>query len=429
VRVTVSEDPHASLSTPMRATLARAASERSEDERAALRDLFATTAPTNPAHAEALEARTLRDELTRGDTPVRTRVMRDDDPDRRTRILSRGQWASPADEVRCAVPAALRIDHPAEVANRLELARFVVGDTNPITARVLANHYFQLLLGQSLVATPDDWGTRGGTPTHRALLDWLATSLRSGGWDVRAYLRMLLLSETYRRSSVVTPELVLADPNNALLSRGQRRRLDAEQIRDAALAAAGILEPTIGGPPAFVPHPEGLYEVGFAAVPTYPVDREPREHHRRALYTFLRRSAPHPSLALFDVPDRTHAIARRDETSTPTQALALWNDVHFLEAARVLATRARRAHEGDPDAQIEEVFRRVLSRRPSDEERTLLRASYDAERAELEDDEANAAALLAVGDLDVTHEATLEDAALTHVARAVMSTSESITRE
>ncbi|MBN8611579.1 MAG: PSD1 domain-containing protein [Deltaproteobacteria bacterium] len=432
LRVLVSSDARAIVTPAVRSALDRPAIERTDAERAEVRALFVEAVPSSPAHDEALEARALRAELARGDAPVRTRVMREDDPDRRTRILSRGQWASPAEEVRCAVPAALRIDHPVEVANRLELARFVVGETNPITLRVLANHYFQLLVGTSLVATPDDWGTRGGTPAHRALLDWLATSLRNGHWDLRAYLRMIVLSETYRRSSTVSPELALADPTNALLSRGVRRRLEAELVRDGALVAAGLLAPSIGGPPAFVSHPDGLYEAtgdGLGAITTYPVDRAPRAHHRRALYTFWRRSAPHPSMALFDAPDRIHAVARREETSTPTQALALWNDPHFVEAARVMATRARRAHPADPDAQIEDVFRRVLARPPTEAERALLRASYDAERAELEDAADDADALLTIGDADVARDASLDDAALTHVARAVLSTSESITRE
>ncbi len=432
LRVQVSSDEQAIVSAPLRAALGRAPGERSDEERAALRAIFTDAARESPVTREAAELGRLRAELARGDTPVATRVMRDDDPDRRTHILARGQWGQNGEGVRCAVPATLRIDHPVEVANRLELARFVVGDDNPITSRVLANHYFQLFVGRSLVATPDDWGTRGGTPTQRALLDWLATRLRRSGWDLRAFLRELLSSETYRRSSVVTAEHVLADPNNAFFSRGERRRLDAEVIRDTALVASGLLGSTLGGPPAFVSHPDGLYEVtgdGLGAMTTYPIERDPVDQHRRALYTFWRRSLPHPSMTLFDAPGRLHAVARREETSTPTQALALWNDPHFIESARALAVRARALHPSDVDARITEVFRRVLARPPTDAEHTLLRESYDAERVDVERDIDGARALLDVGESDVTRDAVLDDVALMHVARALLSTSESITRE
>jgi hypothetical protein len=429
VRVLVSSEEGAVLSAPLRTAVAR--TERDDTTRVALSRLFTEVAATSPVRVLAAERAALAAELVRGDTPVATRVMRDDDGGRRTSILVRGQWGQPGDRVRCAVPAALRIDHPVEIEDRLGLARFVVSDDNPITARVLANHYFRLVMGQSLVATPEDWGTRGGTPEHRALLDWLASSLRAR-WDLRAYLRMLLLSETYRRSSRVTPEGVLADPDARLLSRARRRRLDVEVLRDQALAAAGLLDPTAGGPPAFVSHPDGLYEAmgdGLGALTIYPVDRDPRQHHRRALYTFWRRSAPHPSLSLFDAPSRMHAVAAREETSTPTQALALWNDPHFVEAARVLAARALAAHPEDLDAQIVEIVRRVLARVPTDAELEALRSAHGQERAELESLGTEAATILRVGESDLATRDVAGEAALVLVARAVLSSSESITRE
>lgn len=420
------------LSALLRAALATPEATRSVEQRAALRMMFAAVGEGSPARIEALEHERIRHALALGDTRVHTRVMREDDPDRTTHILSRGQWGQPAEPVRCAVPAALRIDHPIDVRDRLELARFIVGQDNPISSRVLANHYLTLLLGQSLVATPDDWGSRGGTPSDRALIDWLASTLRDSGWDLRAFLRRIALSETYRQSSHVTPEAMLLDPDNRALARAARPRLSAEMLRDQALAAAGLLTPALGGRPAFVPHPDGLYEAlgeGLGAMTSYPVDREPRQQHRRALYTFWRRSAPHPSFLLFDAPDRMHAIARREQTSTPTQALALLHDPHFVEAARVLAARARATHPRDLDAQLTFMVRRVLLRTPSDAERSLLRAAYEAEREELALDPAAATALLRVGELDAPSDEPIDHAAATLVARALLSSSEAMTRE
>jgi mono/diheme cytochrome c family protein len=428
-RVRLSPDEAAVLSGPLRAALAR--TDRDDATRAALSGLFAEVASTTPVRELAAERAELSAELARGDTPVATRVMRDDDGGRRTHILLRGQWGQPGDRVRCAVPAALRIDHPVEIEDRLGLARFVVSDENPITARVLANHYFRFATGQSLVTTPEDWGTRGGTPEHRDLLDFLAGSLRAR-WDLRAYLRAIFLTDTYRRSSRATAEDVLADPHARLLARAGRRRLDAEVIRDQALAAAGLLVLVPGGPPAFVSHPDGLYEQmgdGLGGMTTYPIDRDPRQQHRRALYTFWRRSAPHPSLSLFDTPSRMHAVAAREETSTPTQALALWNDPHFVEAARTLAARARASHPADLDAQIVEIFGRVLARPPTAAELDALRAAHAEERAELESLGAEAGPILRVGESDVVTSDGVEEAALVLVARAVLSSSESITRE
>lgn len=293
-------------------------------------------------------------------------VMREwDGPRRVTPILTRGQWDAPGETVEPGVPEVLASWPTGAPRNRLGLAQWLTDPRHPLVARVAANRYWRLVFGQGLVATPEDFGVQGARPTHPELLDWLAVWLVENGWDVKAYLRMLVLTDAYRRSSIpARPEDAAADPANVWLARGPRLRLSAEQVRDAALAASGLLVPTIGGPSVKPYQPEGLWE-DSGTQHIYHQDSGPKLY-RRSLYTFWRRTCPPPLMTVFDAPSREFCRVRRDETLTPLQGLALMNETGLLEAARVLAESLVRAHP-DPreqDRRIEEACRRLIGRPP-----------------------------------------------------------------
>jgi hypothetical protein len=256
---------------------------------------------------------------------------------RKTFILVRGDYASPGEEVTAATPAilpALADDLPR---NRLGLAKWLVAADNPLTARVTVNRFWQSLFGTGLVATPDDFGSQGALPSHPELLDWLAVEFRESGWDVKRLVKLIVTSATYRQESAIPPGLADRDPGNRLLARGPRFRLQAEVLRDQALAAAGLLVPTLGGPAVKPYHPPGLYEqvVNQKDNPkaTY-AQGSGSDLHRRSLYTYWKRSVPHPAMLAFDAPFRETCTVKRSRTNTPMQALTLMNDPTFVEAAR-----------------------------------------------------------------------------------------------
>ena len=269
-------------------------------------------------------------------------VMRDLPPDRArpTFILARGSYDAPTDRVEADTPAMLpKFEGPK---NRLGLARWLVAPNNPLAARVVVNRYWGLLFGTGLVATPEDFGNQGRLPTHPALLDYLAVSLREGGWDLKALLRQIVLSQTYRQSSVATARALEIDPANEKLARGPSYRLASEQIRDSALAASGLLVRTIGGPSVYPYQPPGLWEELATRNATTYAQGKGDDLHRRSLYTVWKRSTPPPSAISFDASERLLCIVKRQRTSTPLQALVLLNDVQYVEAARVLAERLLR---------------------------------------------------------------------------------------
>jgi hypothetical protein len=428
----VSADESAVLSPALSDALQQPREARSAEAVAALARTFTRAGNGSPVRDAARELRDIELE-TRRLQPTPTRVMRDDDPGRRTHIMLRGMWGRPGDEVRCAVPTALRGGAASQqVSDRLTLARWMVSEDSPTTARILANRYAQRIFGRGFIPTPDDLGVRGTRPTHPALLDWLAVELRESRWNLRAFLRLLVTSQTYRRDSSERAELSARDAQNLLLARGHRVRLDAEVLRDQASFASGLLVDELGGPPVFPYHPDGIYEAINDAVgdlTTYRPDRDTRRIHRRAMYSFWRRATLLPSLSLLDAPLRIYGTARRDETNTPTQALAILNEPFFVESARTLAERARREAPGDIDRQIEQVIRHVLGRRARPDEVAVARQSYDAELLELRGT-ADPQRLLCIGEasFDAAGDAAAQ-AAMTLVARAVLSSSEALHRE
>ncbi|MEZ6017084.1 MAG: DUF1553 domain-containing protein [Planctomycetota bacterium] len=334
-------------------------------------------------------------------------VMRDRAEPRETRLLDRGQYDRPKGEpLQPDVPAALGGLTADAPRNRLGLARWLVDPANPLVARVAANRVWASFFGAGLVTTPEDFGVRGARPTHRAVLDHLAVSLVDSGWDLQALERRIALSATYRQSSHAAPALRERDPENHLLARGPRHRLDAETVRDQALFAAGLLVERIGGPSVKPYQPAGLWEelAGGAGQGPY-VQSAGDDLYRRSLYTYRKRTVPHPTLTTFDAPGFELCVARRARTNTPLQALALWNDPTYAEAARHLAARMwaapRSAGAGEgvdaDDTRLAFGARVVLSRELRAEELRVLRASLDAYRASFGADPAAAAAHLGIG--------------------------------
>ncbi|GAB4383167.1 MAG: PSD1 and planctomycete cytochrome C domain-containing protein [Phycisphaerales bacterium] len=256
---------------------------------------------------------------------------------RMTRLLEKGSFLNPAEPVEPGVPevfAQMRIREPT---NRLELAGWLMHPDNPLTARVTVNRFWEAFFGRGIVETSEDFGTQGRPPSHPELLDYLAVTFIQSGWSVKELCRQIVTSSTYRQSSRVSAEHLSLDPQNRLLSRFPRLRLEAEMIRDQALAVAGLLGPTIGGPPVYPPQPDGVWMVVYSDDQWTPSTGQDR--YRRALYTFWRRTSPYPSMISFDAPSREFCVPRRIRTNTPLQAFVTLNDPVYVEAAQALARR------------------------------------------------------------------------------------------
>lgn len=318
--------------------------------------------------------------------PLRVPIMRELDPvdARKTFLLDKGNYLSPEREVK---PGLLGRFGPVdrEQPNRLDAARWLFSPDNPLTARVSVNRFWGQLFGRGLVETQEDFGTQGALPTHPALLDWLAVHFsRDLQWDVKALLRTLVMSETYRQSSVAPAAVAQIDPRNELLSHYPRRRLTAEQIRDQALAHSGLLSSKIGGPSVFPPQPEGLWKAAFNNRERVWETSEGEDRHRRALYTFWRRTMPYPSLTTFDAPSRETATFRRVPTNTPLQAFVTMNDPAFIEMARALGRRLVAEGGATNEARISYGLNLVLTRPPTPAQIEPLIAFRDEQVAAFE---------------------------------------------
>ncbi len=263
-------------------------------------------------------------------------VMQEREVPRDTFLLIRGAYDKPGDKVTPGVPAVLPVLPKSAPNNRLGFARWLVDPSNPVTARVAVNRFWQMYFGVGLVKTVEDFGSQGEWPTHPELLDWLATEFVRTGWDIKAMQKLIVTSATYRQSSKATPELLQKDPENRLLARAPRLRLPAGMIRDQALAVSGLLVEQIGGPSVKPYQPAGLWKE--LSGQDYVQDKG-EKLYRRSLYTFWKRSSPPPSLMNFDAAGREACVVRETRTNTPLQALDLMNDVTYLEASRKLAER------------------------------------------------------------------------------------------
>jgi hypothetical protein len=349
-------------------------------------------------------------------------------PGRRpTHVLYRGSYDSPKEKVEPDVPAAVLPFPESLPRNRLGLARWLLDDRHPLTARVAVNRIWQIFFQQGLVVTAEDFGSQGTPPTHPELLDRLARDFMNSGWNVKELCRRIVLSSTYRQSSrPKDPTTLTRDPDNALLARGPHGRLSAEMIRDNALAISGLLVRKVGGPSVFPYQPAGLWEESG----TNQVYHQSRGEglYRRSLYTFRRRTSPPPALTAFDAPSREWCLARRERTATPLQALVLLNDPQFVEAARVLAEKLM--HQPRLADRLTTAFRLATSRYPSAKELALLTQMYQEQKDRFEKSPLQAEALLAVGETPRSPALPpAEHAAMTVVTQAVMNLGDCLTRK
>ncbi len=284
--------------------------------------------------------RSIRELVAKRDAPVRVPVIEELANNRRrtTHVMLRGNFRSPGEPVNARLPESFVDDGGEAPTDRLGLARWLFSDTNPLTARVAVNRYWSRLMGAGLVETEEDFGTQGLPPSHPELLDYLAVDFREQGWDVRHLLRKIVMSATYQQGSALTAAALDRDPRNRLLSRGPRVRLSAEVVRDQALAVSGLLSGKSYGPPVYPPSPIKRFVNAFTGGMTWQ-ESEGEDRHRRAIYTFLKRSAPHPLFETFDMASRETCSFRRLRTNTPLQSFMTLNDITFIEAARALADK------------------------------------------------------------------------------------------
>ncbi len=360
-------------------------------------------------------------------------VMQELPQPRETFMLARGDYRNRTEEVAPATPAWLPAFPSGSPRNRLGLARWLVSDNHPLTARVAINHYWQTYFGEGLVRTAEDFGLQGELPSHPKLLDWLAIAFIETGWNIKAIQKKIVMSATYRQRSGTTPELQARDPENLLLARGPRYRLLAESVRDNALAAAGLLDLRIGGPSVFPYQPEGIWEeMAYGDMFTAQVYRRGSggDLYRRSLYTFWKRTIPPPSLAVFDAPDREKCIARRSRTNTPLQALVLLNDPTYVEASRALAERMIRSGGEELEDRIRFAYEATLARLPTKAEYRLLGdlARGLVRKFTSKPDLAND--LLRVGERPPAKEAAAPElAAWSMVASSILNLDETISKE
>ncbi|HBY59886.1 MAG TPA: hypothetical protein DEH78_08685, partial [Solibacterales bacterium] len=345
-------------------------------------------------------------------------------------VLYRGAYDQLRDKVEPAAPSALPTMPEGLPRNRLGLAQWLVSDTHPLTARVTVNRFWQEVFGTGLVRTSEDFGSQGQLPTHPELLDWLAVDFRENGWDVKRFFKQIFLSATYRQSAASSPLKLEKDPENRLLSRGPRFRMDAEVVRDAALAASGLLNPRIGGPSVKPYQPDGVWEtVAMPVSDTRFYVRDAGDRlYRRSMYTFWKRSAPPASMDIFNAPSRENCTVRRERTNTPLQALVTLNDVQFFEAARALAESAQR-EASTFDKQLDAMTLRVLSRPLDLRERGVLKDAHAGFLAHYKAHPAEAKQAIAAG--ESTPDPALDPAqlaALTMVANSILNLDEAVNK-
>jgi hypothetical protein len=323
-------------------------------------------------------------------------VMAEMEKPRDTFLLARGVYNQPAEKVTPGVPAALPVLPDEYPNNRLGFARWLVHPSNPLTSRVAVNRLWQMLFGVGLVKTAENFGSQGEWPSHPALLDWLATEYIQGGWDTKALLKHIVTSATYRQSSKAPPQLLEKDPENRLLARGPRFRVPPEIVRDQALAISGLLAERIGGPSVKPYQPAGLWSE-LAGGKDYEQDHG-RDLYRRSLYTLWKRTAPPPSMMIFDAPGREACTVLATRTNTPLQALDLMNDVTYIEASRKLAERMMVEGGESPEKRIEYGFRLATARPPSHDEAGILLGSLHQYLDAFQTDPMSASKLLSQGE-------------------------------
>ncbi len=428
-RLAASSLPEAKLdghNAPLIVALSTPAEKRTNEQRA---ELAAAHRAADPAYARLLAQQS---ELQKSVSSLRSSiakvmVMEDMPQPRKTFMLTRGLYTKPGAEVTAGVPARLPQLPDGATANRLALARWIMSDENPLTARVTVNRFWQQFFGIGLVKTTEDFGVQGEIPVQQDLLDWLAADFRQHGWDVRRLVRQIVTSHTYRQSSKIVPAMLERDPGNRLLARAPRFRLPSAMLRDQALAASGLLVRQVGGPPVKGYQPTGVWEEATFGGKRYEQDRG-AALYRRSLYTFWRRIIA-PTM-FFDNASRQTCSVTMLRTNTPLHALLTLNDVTFVEAARALAERVLLIEGADNARRIDEVYRRLLSRLATEKEQSILLAALHHSHGEFQADPEAAKKLLAVGESKRNEQLDpLEHAAWASLALAVMNLDEALTKE
>ncbi|MEC8862391.1 MAG: PSD1 and planctomycete cytochrome C domain-containing protein [Planctomycetota bacterium] len=363
------------------------------------------------------------------DSRPRTMMTRTGKP-REVRLLNRGDWLDESGPVvQPAIPEFMgKLETTGNRLNRLDLARWIIDRNNPLTARTLVNRFWKLFYGQGLATPLDDLGRQGSVPTHPELLDWLSVELMDHDWDMKHIIRLMLMSDTYRQATDVSDELKRVDPYNQLYARQVRFRLDAEFVRDNALAVSGLLVRDIGGRSVHPYQPAGYWSHMNFPARKWPSDQG-ENLHRRGLYTWWQRMFLHPAMVAFDAPSREECTVERPRSNIPQQALVLLNDPTFVEAAHGLAERTLQSAEPETAKRIDWIWKEVLSRLPEKTEAEVLTKVYERHRTQYEADPESAKQLLNVGTLPVNESLdTVELAAWTSVARVVLNLNETITR-
>jgi mono/diheme cytochrome c family protein len=428
-RLSITADPkaleRAKVSAEVLAILDIAAEKRMKEQQDKLAAHYRSVAP---------ELKPVRDEMEKVEKsrikPPALPVMQElSEKQRRvTKLMIKGNFLNTGDKVDAAVPAAFHSMPKDAAHDRLGLARWLISPDNPLTARVAVNRFWAQLWGTGLVETEEDFGTQGELPTHPDLLDWLATEYVRLGWDTKAFLKLLVTSATYRQSSKVSPEALAKDPKNRLFTRAPRFRLEAEMVRDQALALSGLLSRKVGGKSVYPPQPPGLWQAAFNGERTWPTSTG-ADRYRRGLYTFWRRTIPYPSMATFDAPSRETCAVRRVRTNTPLQAFVTLNDPVYVEAAQALARRIMKEGGATAEERAKFALSLVLCRPAGPEQVKHVVELYESEREHYRKD-AKAAEKLAtdpLGPLPAGLDAA-EAAAWTVVANILLNLDGVLTR-
>ncbi|MFN0166564.1 MAG: DUF1553 domain-containing protein [Bryobacteraceae bacterium] len=385
-------------------------------------------APPKVLQARAALAAIERKRAAFYETVPTVMVMAERQQPRDTFLLRRGAYDAPGEKVTAAVPGFLGVWRPQWPLNRLGLARWLVDRSNPLTARVIVNRYWQMFFGQGLVKTVEDFGSQGEWPAHAELLDWLAVEFIESGWDVKHILKTMVMSAAYRQSSRVTPELLQKDPENRLLARGPRIRLAPEMIRDQALAVSGLLVEKAGGPSVRPYQPPGLWQE-LQGGKGYEPDKG-EGLYRRTIYTYWKRTVAPPSMVNFDSPNRETCVVRQSRTNTPLQALNLMNDVTYVEAARKLAERMLLEGGASPAERIDYGFRLALARPATEPERRIAGRVLGKFESHYRGHADDALALLKQGDATSNPKLVPADiAAYAGVASLILNLDETVTKE
>lgn len=404
---------------------------RSEGQRLKIRNAFFDEAASSSAQLEWKSLRELKQQKAALEASfVTLMVMQELPQPRPAYILKRGAYDAQGARVDRGVPVVLPAMPNAWPNNRLGLARWLVSAENPLTARVTVNRFWQMFFSSGLVKTAEDFGAQGEAPSHPELLDWLAVELQQNSWNVKALLKTIVMSSTYRQSSRLTPEKLHRDPENRLLARGPRVRLPAEMIRDQALLVSGLLVEELGGPSVRPYQPEGLYkDLLFSNMTKYAQDKS-KGLWRRSLYTFWKRTVNPPAMNVFDAASREYCMVRETRTNTPLQALNLMNDTTYVEAARMMAQRMLSDGGAKPEDRIALGLRLAAGRRPDENEAQVLLGNLQSQLEYFRGHPQEAARLLAVGEKPSDTKLKAEElAAYAVIASLILNLDEVITKQ